>query len=98
LSGKTENDDSGEPWPIVVPGIPKPVPSNRVGEYVNHEFWYYYEFYTRCKSAGPPFPAGWTEWPPWIPQLLAAFDPVLESKRRLADMEFQAALHGMRMK
>ncbi|MDR1390671.1 MAG: hypothetical protein LBJ31_11940 [Treponema sp.] len=79
-------------------GVEKPVPSNKIGEYVNYEFWHYYHFYTKCKSAGPPLPYGWLDWPVWIVQLMTHFDAVLKSKQRREDSEFQAALHGAKLR
>jgi len=78
LLGKTESEGGDDPWPIVLPGEKKPVASNKIGKYVNGELGHYLQFYTNTKHAGPPFSGGWTEWPAWIPQLLAHFDNAID--------------------
>jgi len=80
LQGKTESD-TGEPWPLELPGEEKPVFSTKIGEYINREFWHYYQFYINTKHCGPPFASGWTEWPAWVPQLIAHFDSAVDLVR-----------------
>ena len=70
-----------EPWPIVLPGEAKPLSSTKVGEYVNDELFYYAEFYSNFKHAGPPFSGGWAEWPQWCLQIIRAFDDTFEEVR-----------------
>jgi len=55
------------------------VPSSKIGEYVNAELDYYLRFYNYTKHAGPPLSGGWTDWPPWIPQLLVYFDNAVDA-------------------
>jgi hypothetical protein len=98
LQGKTKNYGNDDPYPVIVEGMAKPISSTKIEEYVNYEFWYYYQFYNNSKRCGPPFPGGWIDWPAWIPQLLAAFDRILESNRRRNEYEFQAALHGKKLR
>jgi len=81
LLGYTKNDKSSEAWPIVIPGEDKPIPSNRIEDYVNAEVYHYYEFYIYTKHAGSPLSGGWTEWPAWIPQILTYFDNALDAIR-----------------
>jgi hypothetical protein len=71
--------------------------SYRVEEYVNADFYYYYNFYTSCKHAGNPLPGVWTDWPQWVVQLMAAFDTIIEQERRRGVRVFLAQLHGYRM-
>jgi hypothetical protein len=97
LLGKTENYGISDPWPIVVPGEAKPISSARVEEYVNAEFYYYYNFYTGCKHAGNPYPGGWIEWPPWTVQLITAFDTIIDRDRRDHEFRFLAQIHGYKV-
>ncbi len=83
---------------MIVPGLEKPVASTKVEEYVNEEFLLYYDFYTSFRHAGPPWAAGWLEWPPWVPRLVAVFDGIIEGERIRGERKFQAALHGARLK
>jgi len=76
---KSEGGD--DPWPVVLPGERKPISSARIEEYITSEFFFYYKFYINTKHSGSPFPAGWTSWPPWVPQLLAHFDTAVEAVR-----------------
>ena len=77
--GKTKDERMDDPFPIVLPGETKPVPSNQVSKYINREFEHYYVFYTDFKVAGaPPYTTGWLDWPEWILQLVKAFDHVIE--------------------
>jgi len=92
-----KNDGLKNPYPVFIPGRGEPVLSHKVEDYVNAEFFYYYNFYTSCRRAGPPFAGGWTEWPSWVPQLLAAFDTIIESDRINSERKFMAQLHGCRM-
>jgi hypothetical protein len=80
LLGKTKSE-TGEPWPVIVPGEDKPVSSCKIGEYVNAELCHYWQFYTNTKHAGLPFAEGWTQWPAWVPQLLAHFDHAADAVR-----------------
>jgi len=72
--GKTKNEDSDDPSPVIVPGEDKPVPSGKIEEYVNSELFHYWRFYSSTRHAGPPFAGGWTQWPPWAAQILIHFD------------------------
>ena len=78
MLGRTKNEDSSDPWPVVLPGEENPVLSTKIEGYLNAVFWHYYQFYFNTKHAGPPLSGGWTEWPPWIPQLLSYFDNAIE--------------------
>ena len=71
--------------------------SYKVEDYVNDEFFYYYQFYTNCKHSGQPFAGGWTEWPPWAVQLMTEFDTVIENDRLNGERKFLAQIHGYRM-
>ncbi|MDR0527691.1 MAG: hypothetical protein LBG79_07755 [Spirochaetaceae bacterium] len=97
LLGETKNSGSGDPYPVIVPGLAKPVNSTKVEDYVNNEFWFYYEFYISCKHAGQPWACGWLDWPPWSVQLTTAFDIIIEGEKARNDRQFQAALHGARI-
>jgi hypothetical protein len=81
LLGKTQSEGGDDPWPVVLPGEDKPLPSNKIGDYVNGEFFHYYQFYINTKHAGPPFAGGWTEWPAWVAQLLTYFDNAIDVVR-----------------
>ena len=74
MLGKTVGYDFEEPFPVQVPGEDKPIPSSKIGDYIDAEFFHYYNFYTYTKHAGAPMSGGWLEYPEWIPQLLANFD------------------------
>lgn len=71
-----EFDEFGEPYPIaVVPGESEPIRSDRAKEYFNDAFWFYLDFYMKCRHNGRPFgDIGWTNEPQWIPQLIVEFD------------------------
>ena len=92
-----KNDGLKNPYPILVPGRREPVLSYKVEDYVNDEFFYYYNFYTSCKHAGLPYRLGWAEHPPWAAQLMTAFDTVIENDRLNSERKFMAQLHGYRM-
>lgn len=79
LLGHTESD--AEPWPIIIPGEKKPLPSTKVNEYVNEELFYYAEFYSNYKHSGSPFSGGWVEWPLWCVQIIRAFDSAIDEVR-----------------
>jgi hypothetical protein len=96
LSGRTENEGASDPWPVTLPGEDKPVRSDRVEEYVNDEFFYYYNFYTNCKHAGNPWNTGWLDWPPWTVQLMSVFDGIIDMQRRDSERKFLAHIHGYR--
>lgn len=96
--GVTKNDGFGDPYPVIVPGLSKPVVSTRVEDYVNGEFWFYYDFYVSFKHAGPPWACGWLDWPPWVPRLIAVFDNIIDGERLHNERKFQASLHGARLK
>jgi hypothetical protein len=95
--GKTENDGAGDPWPITVPGESKPIRSDRVEDYVNADFWFYYNFYNNCKHAGPPYSCAWPDWPPWVVQMIALFDTILDREKRNNDARFHASIHGYKV-
>jgi hypothetical protein len=97
LSGRTENEGGADPWPVRLPGEEKPVSSARVEEYVNGEFFYYYNFFSNCKHAGSPWPSGWLDWPPWTVQLMTAFDGIIDRERRDNERKFLAQIHGYRV-
>jgi len=80
--GKTESEGGNDPLPIVVPGLDEPLLSSKIGEYVTNELLFYYRFYLNTKHSGPPFSAGWTSWPPWVPQLILCFDNAIEAVQR----------------
>jgi hypothetical protein len=95
LVGKTESEGGDDPWPVVLPGEEKPLPSNKIGEYVTGEFWHYYQFYINTKHCGLPFAAGWTDWPAWVPQLISHFDSVIEQVRNYNErMAYQELKRG----
>ena len=81
LLGKTESEGAGDPWPVIVPGEEKPVSSAKIGEYITSELLFYHRFYLNTKHCGPPFSAGWTSWPPWVPQLIMHFDNAFDAVR-----------------
>ena len=72
--------------------------SYKVEEYVNDEFVYYYNFYLSCKHAGLPFSCGWAELPPWVVQLMATFDRVMEAERVHGERKFLAQVHGYKVR
>jgi hypothetical protein len=69
--------NDNDPYPLNVLG--RVVPSNKLREYNNNNFWHYLNFYARVKRVGNPFNRGWLEWPPWCVQLLMAFDVAQET-------------------
>jgi len=78
-------DEFGEPWPVIIPGLDRPIRSDRVASYFDSSFWYYQDFYMKTKHCSngnydPQRP--WTEWPEWIPQLITEFDSATEQIRR----------------
>lgn len=81
-----------------MPGVEKPVRSDRIEEYVNREFRYYHNFYYSCKHAGSPFPPGWLDWPPWVVQLLAIFNEIIDGENRNNERKFFAQIHGYKVK
>ena len=93
----TKNDGLKDPYPVTIPGRKDPVLSYKVEEYVNDEFYYYYRFYTSCKHAGQPFQRGWAELPPWVAQLMVAFDQIIEAERVNGERRFMARLHGFKV-
>ena len=82
LAGKTTEEYTDDPWPIVLPGEAKPVSSRDVSKFVNSEFLHYYNFYTDIKCMGPPYVSSWLDWPYWIIQLVKTFDWVIEQAKR----------------
>jgi len=81
LLGYDKNEDIGDPFPVIIPGEDKPIPSSKIEDYVNEDLYHYYEFYIYCKHAGAPYSGGWLEYPPWIPQLLTYFDIAIDAVR-----------------
>jgi len=74
----------GEPWPISIPGIEKPIRSDKIKQYFDSAFWFYEDFYMKTKHCAngnynPQNP--WTEWPEWIPQLITEFDNATDQIR-----------------
>ena len=65
-----------------MPGEANAVPSNKVSDFVDSDFYYYYDFYAGFKCAGPPWACGWLDWPPWTLQLINNFDAVIEEMKR----------------
>ena len=99
MLGKTENYGTpDDPWPVQVPGLSRVILSTKITEYVSGEFWYYYNFYNSCKHGGPPYSGGWLDWPPWIVQLITAFDTVIDHERRQNEYRFLAQIHGYKVK
>jgi len=78
LLGKTCSEGGDDPWPVILPGEEKPVSSARIGEYITDELLYYYNFYLTTKKCGNPLASGWTNWPPWMHQLVLRFDNVVD--------------------
>jgi len=72
--------------------------SYKVEEYVNDEFAYYYNFYLSCKHAGLPLNCGWAELPPWVVQIMATFDRVMEAERVHSERKFLAQIHGYKVR
>jgi hypothetical protein len=95
--GKTKNDGIGDPYPISLSGRDEPVLSHKVEEYVNAEFIYYYNFYQSCKNTGLPFHCGWLDMPPWVVQLITAFNGVMEREKLHSEHKFMAQLHGYKL-
>jgi len=95
LLGKTESESIDDPWPITLPGEEKPISSSKIGGYINEDFGYYYQFYTKTKHAGAPLSGGWTEWPAWIPQLISYFDNAIEAVKIHNEREaYKGIKHG----
>ena len=97
LSGFTTNTSFGEPFPIEIAGLDKPVMSHRIGDYINDEFWYYYRFYRSCRNCGLPWGGGWADYPPWVATLISVFNQIVEDDNKLLDYKFQAQIHGCKM-
>jgi hypothetical protein len=97
LLGKTKNEDAADPWPVEVPGEEKPVSSARIEEFVNEEFFYYYNFFTNCKRLGNPYPSGWLDWPPWTVQIMTAFGTVIDRENKNNEYKFLAGIHGYKV-
>jgi hypothetical protein len=98
LLGKTENYGIGDPWPIIVRGEAKPINSTKVEEYVNGEFYYYYRIYNNFKHTGAPYQCGFLDWPPWLVQLIVAFDEIIEYEKRYNYYSFLAQIHGYKVR
>ena len=97
LQGKTKNEGGDDPYPVVIAGIGKPIPSNKVEDYLGEEFEYYYGIYKRHKHLGAPYPGGWTEYPDWYCQLVITFDQVFEDEDRSFQIQMASAgLGGFR--
>jgi hypothetical protein len=71
----------GEPFPIVIPGLERPLRSDKIKELFDEAFWFYQDFYEKCRHSGPPLSGPWTEWPQWIPQLQQEFNNATEQIR-----------------
>jgi len=97
LLGVTKNDGYKDPYPIVIPGRKEAVLSYKVEEYVNDEFYFYWNFYNCCKHCGLPYTFGWAEHPPWVAQLIVVFDNIIENEKTNGDRKFSAQIHGYRV-
>jgi hypothetical protein len=75
----TVKDD--DPYPIIVFGLNKPVSSNKIGRYLNSEFYHYLKIYKNIKNYGLPYD-NWLNAPKWILDLIDKFDSVTEEYNR----------------
>lgn len=72
-----------DPYPIVVFGIKKPVPSTKIGKYLNSEFFHYLSIYKNVKNYGLPYKT-FLDAPQWLLDLIDKFDAVTEEYNRYA--------------
>ena len=78
LSGYEEQGKNSEPYPVTLPGESTVLSSHDIGSYYNEQFYYYYEFYMKCKRCGLPYDGGWAELPRWVLMLICRFDTAVE--------------------
>jgi hypothetical protein len=66
-----------DPYPIMIRGIEKPIPSNKIGKYLTSDFYYYLRIYKNVKNYGLPYQS-WLDAPRWMLDLVDKFDSVTE--------------------
>lgn len=74
--GYRETKIDNDPFPITVWGENKPIPDNKLGQYLNETFYYYLNIYLNIKKFGLPY--NWTDSPKWIPKLIHLFDKLTD--------------------
>jgi hypothetical protein len=79
INGEGVTGKEADPYPVKIPGIEKPIPSTKVGKYLNDDFWYYYGVYKNCKAFGPPHGGAWIHEPRWVLYLVRFFDDLTGS-------------------
>jgi hypothetical protein len=78
-----EKDD---PYPVSVFGLDKPIPSNKIGNYLAAEFYHYLAVYKNTKNYGLPYKS-WLDAPRWLLDLTDRFDSVNEEHKRYKTMK-----------
>jgi hypothetical protein len=73
--------DDDDPYPVSVFGISKPIPSNKIGKYLNSEFYHYLEIYKNIKNYGLPYKS-FLDAPKWLLNLIDRFDTITEEYNR----------------
>jgi hypothetical protein len=68
-------------YPITVFGLNKPVSSNKIGNYLNSEFYHYFKIYKNTKNYGLPY-KNWLDAPYWLLDLIDKFDSITEEYTR----------------
>jgi hypothetical protein len=81
---KEKQDD---PYPITVFGLSKPLSSNKIGKYLNPEFYHYLNIYKNIKKFGLPFKGTWLDNPTWILTLINLFDDINEEYDRYKNIK-----------
>jgi hypothetical protein len=67
--------DIDEPFPVMVFGLSKPIPSNKIGKYLTDSFFYYLNIYKNINRFGLPFDQ-WTDSPKWLLDMVHWFDDI----------------------
>jgi hypothetical protein len=62
-------------------GISKPIPSNKIGTYLNDSFYYYLNIYKNIKRFGLPYD-NWTLSPKWLLKMIDVFDEIQNEYER----------------
>jgi hypothetical protein len=50
--------------------------THNIPEYLDSEYYGYYEFYATYKKLGNPFCVGWMDWPCWAFDIINGFEEV----------------------
>jgi len=70
-SASAMNDD--DVYPISIFGEEKPIPNNKLGRYINSDFFYYNGIYENNKRFGFPY-KDWFDAPHWVLELHELFE------------------------